>query len=363
MKINEAYEALSTTRGAGDHRRVLELGIALVNAAPDDPSVRLAVASSLNALGNSQEAAKVYNAMVWHCAKAGFPLASVAAAKLAEEIEPGGLDDALGVIASLYSKGSDRIGPPALPSRPSPGPDRGADVGKVPSGALAIPELIELAAEMCESFDGASPYPEELPSIPMLSRLDEDTLLQVLTAVKVLQAGRDEVVIRQGDPGDSLFLVADGRLRVYKDTDQGERIPLAALNEGSVFGEMSLITGEPRSASVVVARDAILLELTRDRLVEMAEKAAPMAEALEAFRRERLVYNLMSVSPLFRPLGSNERFSLLQQFGTYEIKSGTTLLEEGSPGEGLYIVLHGECVVSKDGNEVAVPQRNRKCRV
>ncbi|NOZ86746.1 MAG: cyclic nucleotide-binding domain-containing protein [Deltaproteobacteria bacterium] len=353
MKIFQLYGELSSKRATKDHRRVLELGIALVNTIPDDPSIRLAVADSLVELGKKDEAARVYKAVVWHCSKAGFPLAAVAAAKLLGNLEPGMIEDALEVIVGLYSKNSDRIGPPGLPFRPTQGPERNLEIQAVPNNVLSMDELVQMAAETCESTEGTMPYPEKLPAIPMFSRLDEDVFLEILDTMQVTKAAKGECVIEQGEPGDSLFLVADGRLEAVKTTDRGERIRLGVLNEGSVFGEMSVITNEPRTASVVVSRDSLLLKITRDKLVSMADKAEPVALALEGFRRERLVYNLMSISPLFMPLDREERFSLLEQFGTYEIKAGTALLEQGKPGRGLYLVLHGECEVTKDHEKVA----------
>lgn len=94
---------------------------------------------------------------------------------------------------------------------------------------------------------------------------DIDTLaknLQVLTFV----AG--ETVIRQGDRGDSMYVVAEGLLAVSIE-DSGETIEVAKIAPGDFFGEMSLLLNEPRSASIVAASEAVIYELHREPLAEI----------------------------------------------------------------------------------------------
>ncbi len=71
-----------------------------------------------------------------------------------------------------------------------------------------------------------------------------------------------ETLIVQGDPGDAAYLALSGRLRVYVSDDDGERA-VRELARGAVIGEMSLFTGEPRSATVVAVRDSVLVRLAK----------------------------------------------------------------------------------------------------
>lgn len=71
------------------------------------------------------------------------------------------------------------------------------------------------------------------------------------------------VVCSEGDIGDCAFLIESGSFVVFKDYD-GEQTEIGRLHHGDFFGELSLITGEPRSATVVADSEAVLLKLTRD---------------------------------------------------------------------------------------------------
>jgi len=78
--------------------------------------------------------------------------------------------------------------------------------------------------------------------------------------------GAGEAIVRQGDSGSSLFVVARGRARVIDASGR----ELATFTRGGYFGEMSLLTGQPRSASVLAAEECQVLELTADALREAA---------------------------------------------------------------------------------------------
>jgi NTE family protein len=77
-------------------------------------------------------------------------------------------------------------------------------------------------------------------------------------------AGGD-VLMEQGEPGDSGYLMLSGRLRVYVRSEDGSQRMVRELSRGEVIGEMSLFTGEPRSATVVAVRDSVLVKLDKRR--------------------------------------------------------------------------------------------------
>ena len=87
------------------------------------------------------------------------------------------------------------------------------------------------------------------------------------------QLGTGEAVMRQGETGTSFYLVAGGELRV--SVAAGDKPPreLARLHEGSLFGEMALITAQPRVASVTAVGPALVLEVTRQALVACASRS------------------------------------------------------------------------------------------
>ena len=75
---------------------------------------------------------------------------------------------------------------------------------------------------------------------------------------------RGEVIFREGEPGDSFYIISSGRVRVYRKKGTGLERDLSIMGPGESFGEMSLITGEPRSANVEALEDTLLLILPKE---------------------------------------------------------------------------------------------------
>jgi serine/threonine protein phosphatase PrpC len=111
-----------------------------------------------------------------------------------------------------------------------------------------------------------------LAHMPLFERLTERELLRVMQAVEVRQYKDGDVVIREGDKGDELFIVLDGKVRVQR----GEQV-LTHLGQGEHVGEMALIRSVPRSATVVAAGDAELIAIRRADFFEILRKEHEVA--------------------------------------------------------------------------------------
>ena len=97
---------------------------------------------------------------------------------------------------------------------------------------------------------------------PLMSGLDDKELDAVAKCVVPWHYRKGDVVIREGEPGECLYIVRTGRVRVEK-TAKGRRITLAELEPGSPFGEMSLLDTFPTSATVSALEDTELLSIGR----------------------------------------------------------------------------------------------------
>ena len=105
-----------------------------------------------------------------------------------------------------------------------------------------------------------------LADIPMFALLDEaerETLAGLLDAKHF---DRGQTIFDFGDAGDALYIVRTGRIQVFVENTQGEKIILGENEPGDIFGEISLLDGGARTASAVVVEDAEVLELDRDDL-------------------------------------------------------------------------------------------------
>jgi small-conductance mechanosensitive channel len=108
----------------------------------------------------------------------------------------------------------------------------------------------------------------------LLSRLDlfaglpESDLLRLVSAARDQLFGDGERIVREGEPGQSLFVIASGRVAVLSGPRQHE---VATIDAGNYFGEMSLLTGEPRSATVAARGDCRVFEIDADTFRGVAE--------------------------------------------------------------------------------------------
>ena len=103
----------------------------------------------------------------------------------------------------------------------------------------------------------------QLSGLELFQHLPEDVLDELCSGVEVFSIEGGEYLLRKGDPGDCMYVVSNGRLRVI--TEPGEGKLLAELGEGQTLGEMALISEEPRMAFVQACRHSHVLRLSKER--------------------------------------------------------------------------------------------------
>jgi CRP-like cAMP-binding protein len=125
---------------------------------------------------------------------------------------------------------------------------------------------------------------EVLQSIPIFHSLEDGDLTALAGLLRERRVVRGTIVLAQGDPGDALFLIAEGQLKVAVFAEDGREVILSVLAAGGFFGEMSLLDDEPRSAHVIAMTDAVLFQLRREdlraRLAASPELAVAMLREL-----------------------------------------------------------------------------------
>src|SRR5512140_968014 len=113
--------------------------------------------------------------------------------------------------------------------------------------------------------------PEELKHIAVLQAMDDDALARVGAALEEKSYADGQTVFTEGDPGDSMYFIVKGCIRIEKRTQvtgAAHKI-LAVLEAGDYFGEMALLDQKPRSASAVAAGGARILRLSKAAFDEM----------------------------------------------------------------------------------------------
>jgi CRP-like cAMP-binding protein len=343
VSLGDVKRSAATLFSQGQYVPALRLYDAIVAAAPLDYEARIRVADCALAMGNAV-AANIYRATAWHCLKAGHPLAALVCARV---LEAHGADssDLTASLVVTYGSESEQLGKVA--ARIALPPDN-LPVNVPDVRQPAPPDAVATALQRAEhATDAYKDYPESLHAIPLLSSLSEAAFRRVLGTLVLKRLPVGAIVIREGEPGNSFFFVAGGTLRVYATDGLGRQTELAQLGENAVFGEMALLSAQPRSASVGCLSDADVLEVGRQSLSTLADELGPVAEALHGFTRDRLLGNLMATSPLFKPFNRMQQRDLLRRFTSHDVAPGTVVINEGEEGRGLFVVLSGELDVSR----------------
>lgn len=107
-----------------------------------------------------------------------------------------------------------------------------------------------------------------LKKIAIFADLSGTDLDRLASLLQVSNYHKDEIILHKEDPGDSLFILRRGRVKVVLYGDDGREVILSVLKDGDFFGEMSLLDGEPRSASVVAMEDSSVYILKRDAFIQ-----------------------------------------------------------------------------------------------
>ena len=122
-----------------------------------------------------------------------------------------------------------------------------------------------------------------LKTVELFSRIPGEELAQIAAIAQEVTFENGELVIQEGEPGDSLYLIVDGEVMVHK---LGQNI--TRLGQRESFGEMSLIDNEPRSASVTAVSDTTCLKIERDDFFDLMTENPEIAQGIILVLTERL---------------------------------------------------------------------------
>ncbi len=123
---------------------------------------------------------------------------------------------------------------------------------------------------------------DALRGCSLFAGMSPASLESIARVMKTRRFRRGEVLFHEGDPGDSLFIVASGSVKVVVPSDEGEEAILVTLGAGDSLGELSLLDGAPRSASAIAVEPVDALTLPRQTFLSLVATDAPMRDALLA---------------------------------------------------------------------------------
>ena len=341
----QAAQILS--RAADEAANVLWAGL---GADARDLSSRLELAQLLGRAGKSGPAISQLQAIAGHYAASGELLKALAVVQAIRALDPEHRET-LEALADLYAiQQSIGLDGAWLPS------NMAAALGK--AGDAAAPLDLRICAFFVPGLfpsRGTAPAAaaetmqltqlhQELPRAPIFSTLDRDSFLALAECLRPRWVRLGEIVASAGDAADTMFFVVEGSLRIGSDPAHG-----ALLEPGNTFGEKALMGDAPRSATVTAATDGLLFSLSRSALAALDAGHPEVRIAINDLFRERLLANLLEVSPLFRSVAPEAKRQLSSRFGIRDLGPGVPLLQQGRQGSGFFVLMRGACEVFHTG--------------
>jgi len=344
----EAQRALSK----GRPRRALEAYRALADLEPTDGTWPHRAGELHQRIGETGPATASLRRAVELYARAGFLLKAVAVCKLILRIDP----DADDARQRLQELNSDR-GIQVIPRMPVAAPDSALAAAVVEatspraivragSQPVLHPDVDDIPLDIDIEFDAPElsvRAKNALAQSALVAAVPPEQLGGFIDRCALVQLAAGEILFRQGDAGDALYVVVSGEVAVIADGPP--RVELSRLGESSFFGEIALVTEETRTATVEATVPTELLVFKRAAVEELVSAEPALLSVILAAVRERLVGRLTATSPLFQPFAGEERRALVERFRCRDAPAGSVLIAQGMRADGLYVLLSGRAEV------------------
>lgn len=203
---------------------------------PSNPRIRLQYADALSGAGMSDEAVAQYEATAKYYEDNGLTVQAIAVRKKAEKVRE------------------------------------------------QLPKTAEAAAGKSEPL-----FSRPVPKSPLFEILKDDEREAIVREMELETHDEGSVIINEGDPGTSMYLIASGEVKVYTrgSGPSTGTIYLARLGEGDFFGEVSVLTGKPRTATITASQRTELLRLDKDKLDAVLQKYPGVRNVLDEFYKKR----------------------------------------------------------------------------
>jgi hypothetical protein len=237
-------------------------------------------------------------------ARDGYLIKAAAILKKMQKIEPENADvkrrlDSLGKLGSStsvvephsggFGAGSEISFDMEMIEEPASIPVSGLDEAAppLPPPAAPPPRAIPVSGATSEP-PSTAPASAAMTSTPLFSDFSPTELSDVLARLRHQSFDPGAIIVKEGDPGESLFVLSQGRVRVIGTGPGGKPVTLAELGEGDFFGEVALLTGKPRTATILCEEETEVLELTRSDLADLEGRHPRIRQVIESFYEQRV---------------------------------------------------------------------------
>ncbi len=116
-----------------------------------------------------------------------------------------------------------------------------------------------------------------LRNVPLFAGMDDIELEQLVGNLKRRSFIADQTIFYQGDPGHAVYIIESGQVRIYVHGEYGQEVSVMIYGPGDIFGEMSLLDRQPRSATAIALEDSVLLAMSDDDFYRHLQQSHQLA--------------------------------------------------------------------------------------
>ncbi len=147
-------------------------------------------------------------------------------------------------------------------------------------------------------------FSRPVPKSPLFEVLSEDEREALIKEMELEQHDEGSVIIAEGEPGASMYIITAGEVKVYtRSTGASGNVYLAKLGEGDFFGEVSVLTGKPRTATITASQPTELLRLDKEKLDTALAKYSGIRTVLDEFYKKRATHTVEAMIESLRKRG------------------------------------------------------------
>lgn len=181
----------------------------------------------------------------------------------------------------------------------------------------------------------------------LFSHLDEDEKNDIFDAMFTVKCESGDVIIQQGDEGDNFYVIDSGEVDIFVNKDN-----FGTIGEKGSFGELALIYGTPRAATIKAKTDVKLWAIDRDtyRRILMGS----------TIRKRKLYDSFLEKVSILESLDKWERLTVADALEPCQFQGDENVVTQGEPGEDFFIIVEGRAIVlqrkTEDGEYIEVGQ-------
>lgn len=232
----EETESAATLLARKEYTRAVPLLKRDLEKYPSNPRIRLQYADALAGVGEAEQAVAQYEQTAKYYEDNGLTVQAIAVRKKAEKVRE---------LVPAPAKGKDE-----------------------PLFETAVPKS---------------------PLFEVLSGEERDALIKEM---ELEEHDEGSVIITEGQPGSSMYIIARGEVKVYTRGPDGASVYLAKLGEGDFFGEVSVLTGKPRTATITASQPAQVLRLDKTKLDNALARYPGIRQVLDDFYKKRAAHTV-----------------------------------------------------------------------